>query len=104
MKEIGNTMYALFRLKGCARIKGSMTDPKELLNKPRGWLVRSSEMKALLPEPTTPTIVQLCLHSITWLFPGLSGALDVGTKVQVIDFQDWSGVMGMRGREIVFQK
>lgn len=46
MKELGNTMYALFLLKGFAQVKGSMTDPKELLNKPRGWLVRSSGMKA----------------------------------------------------------
>lgn len=47
-----------------------------------------------LPEPTTPTIVQLCLHSITCLFPGLS-------EHWMLELRFKSGAVGIRGRGIV---
>lgn len=49
-----------------------------------------------LPEPTPPTIV-LCLHSITWLFPGLS-------EHWMLELRSKISKTGMVGRQIVFQK
>lgn len=50
-----------------------------------------------LPEPTTPTIVQLCLHSITWLFPGLS-------EHWMLELSSNISKTGVVRRQIVFQK